>query len=138
MPDELMPDRAGCVQRLAPVVPQVRPAHAAQHHPHDRVSRLLDDRIGPFAHLDHTGSLKYRSSHSEGLLDLSCLLLPQLQATTGWPTRGGPAVRGTGRTPFASGPHQPGMRPGSPACAPIQAQMAVIDAELAARDTRPT
>ncbi len=28
-------------------------------------------------------------------------------------------------------------RPGSPACAPIQAQMAAIDAELAARDTRP-
>jgi len=29
-------------------------------------------------------------------------------------------------------------RPGSPARAPIRAQMAAIDAELAARDTRPT
>ncbi len=29
-------------------------------------------------------------------------------------------------------------RPGSPVRAPIQAQMAAIDAELAARDTRPT
>jgi hypothetical protein len=29
-------------------------------------------------------------------------------------------------------------RPGSPARAPIHAQMAAIDAELAARDTRPT
>jgi hypothetical protein len=29
-------------------------------------------------------------------------------------------------------------RPGSPARAPILAQMAAIDAELAARDTRPT
>ncbi len=45
-------------------------------------------------------------------LTSAVFLLPQLQATTGWPTRGGPAVRGTGRTPFASGPHQPGMRPG--------------------------
>ena len=25
---------------------------------------LLDDWIGPFAHLDHTGSLEYRSFHS--------------------------------------------------------------------------
>ena len=61
--DELMPDRPGCVRRLAPVVPQVRPAYAAQHHPHDGVGRLLDHRIRPLSGLDCPRPVEYRSSH---------------------------------------------------------------------------
>ena len=47
--DELVADGADGVLGLAPVVPEVRAAHAGQHHPHDRVGRLLDGRVGTLA-----------------------------------------------------------------------------------------
>jgi hypothetical protein len=61
--DELVADAADGVLVDAAVVPQVRAAHATPDDPHDRVSRLLDDRVGPLSYLDRPGSFEYRSSH---------------------------------------------------------------------------
>src|SRR5260370_18323172 len=63
-PDELVANRPGRVGALAPVVPQVRPADAGQHHPNDGVGRLLDHRIRPLADRDVPRSAENGSSHS--------------------------------------------------------------------------
>ncbi len=51
-PDEFMADRAWLVRRLPAVVPEVRPADAAQHDPNDRVRRSGDHWVRPLADLD--------------------------------------------------------------------------------------
>ena len=57
--DELVTDGAvGGEVRDAAVVPQVRPADARQHDAHDRIGRLKDGRVGPFADLDIARSLE--------------------------------------------------------------------------------
>lgn len=61
--DELVADGSDGVRALAPVVPQVRPADAGQHDTDDRVSRLMNNRIRPFAEPDAPRSLENSSSH---------------------------------------------------------------------------
>ena len=61
--DELVADRADGVVGLAAVVPEVRPAHAAQHDPHDGVGRLLDDRIRSGPDRDRPGPVEDGCTH---------------------------------------------------------------------------
>jgi hypothetical protein len=61
--DELVPDRPRRERRLTAVVPQVRPAHARQDDPDDRVGRLLDHRIGPLGNRDRAGLVEDSGAH---------------------------------------------------------------------------
>ena len=61
--DELVADRADRVLGLAPVVPEVRTAHARHHDTDDRVGRVLDTRVGSLADLDRSRTVEDRCSH---------------------------------------------------------------------------
>lgn len=65
--DELVADRSDGMVGLAAVVPEVRPAHAGQHDPHDRIGGVLDPRVGSITDGDVFRSVEQRSSHGEVL-----------------------------------------------------------------------
>ena len=78
--DELMADRPDRVRALAAVVPQVRPTHAAQHDPDDRIRRRLDDRIGTVADLDYA-----RSTEDGGFHELDSSVVCVIKKTSAQP-----------------------------------------------------
>ena len=65
--DELMADRARLERRVAAVVPEVRAAHAREHHAHHGVGGLGDGRIGPVADVDVMRSYEESSTHGQQL-----------------------------------------------------------------------
>ena len=99
--DELVADRPDRVGRLAPVVPEVRPADAAEHDAHDRVGRLLDGRVGPLADGDGVRAVEDRCSHT--------VTTPRIQ------TGGSPGEEEYWQGPFgktaAGGGNPPRIRP---------------------------
>jgi hypothetical protein len=82
--DELVADRTDCMVGLAPVVPEVRPADAAEDDAHHGIRGLLDGRVGSIAHGDRAGAVEDRCTHGDPV-------------PTSFEAEGIPVVRGTDR-----------------------------------------
>src|SRR5512132_1559488 len=137
-PDELVPDRADRVRRVAAVIPEVGPANASQDDADDSIRGFLEDRVGPVTHRDVHRAVEDRCSHRFPPYGARTRVSSRSDASEDTPTisNQAPEIIHTSRISIATAAtYKPATRPAISAVAPAISTM-YKPVPLASRGTR--